>query len=114
MFDTLPPPQRCAYEERRFKCKKKKGFLLQNTCRGRIRAFTLDYAKNAKVETVPGVPVHKETCRFGGREGEVAVTSAATCQTPLSKGLGKVDVLPLACTIVPKHMQDNVSTYFWL
>lgn len=49
-----------------------------------------------------------------GGGGEVAVASAASCQRPLSKGHGKVDVLPLACAIVPKHMRDNVSTHFWL
>lgn len=51
---------------------------------------------------------------LGGREGEGAGASAATRQMPLSKGLGKVDALPLACAIVPKHMRDNVSAYFWL
>lgn len=51
--------------------------------------------------------------KCGDGEGEVAMTSAATCQTPPSKGLGKLNVFPAVCAIVPKHMGDDVSTYFW-
>lgn len=50
---------------------------------------------------------------WAGGGGGVAGTSAATCQRPLSKAFGKVNMFPAVCAIVPKHVGDDVSTYFW-
>lgn len=69
---------------------------------------------NTKVATVCWAREGRKGLRsVGGGGGGVAGTSAATCQRPLSKAFGKVNMFPAVCAIVPKHVGDDVSTYFW-
>lgn len=83
---------------------KEKEFALHNACAGRIREFTPGDDANDTKWKLLCPKERKGVQKFEDGEGEVAVASAATCQMPLSKGLGKVNVLALACAIVPKHM----------